>query len=88
MKEMQKYLNLFLQGTDSMSGKQAGLANNVRPRQNLNRRSVRTNIDFQFQGECSSQAQSSQERQFQANAWLREIPTTDFLSDRFDGSFF
>jgi len=75
------------QATDNRGGEQSGLGGNLRPRQNLNRRTVRTNIDHRSQtGDC--EVQSSTERQFQANAWVREIPSADLLSSRYQRGFF
>ena len=59
------------QGADSSEGEQPGLGNTLRPRQNLNRRIVRTNIDLKYQGDCS--VDTSSERQFQANTWLHRV---------------
>jgi len=74
------------QGDDNMEGEDASLADNIRPRQNLNRRIVRTNIDLKYQDECK--VESKLERQFQANAWLREMPTADLLSGRYGRGFY
>jgi len=81
--EMNEFHKLS-QEADKMTGETSGLGNNLRPRQNLNQRVVRTNIDFQQQssGLCSADT----ERQFQANAWLREIPNADLL--RYEDTFF
>ena len=74
----QQELELFQQlsqGDDSGGGKQPGVWNNLRPRQNLNRRIVRTNIDLKYEGDCN--VDTSSERQFQANNWLHHhIPDT------------
>ena len=60
------------QGSESGGGKQPGLGATLRPRQNLNRRIVRTNIDLKYQGDCN--VDTSSERQFQANTWLHQVP--------------
>ena len=59
------------QGTDGGGGKQPGVGDNLRPRQNLNRRIVRTNIDLKYKGDCN--VDTSSERQFQANTWLHQV---------------
>ena len=100
------------QGDDNLEGEDASLADNIRPRQNLNRRIVRTNIDLKYQVDCCQaqslkrlsllqkrqpvisfyqdecKVESKLERQFQANAWLREMPTADLLSGRYGRGFY
>ena len=85
----QQELQLFQQlsqGDDSGAGKQPGVWNNLRPRQNLNRRIVRTNIDLKYEGDCN--VDTSSERQFQANNWLHHhIADTANMDQQTDPSW-
>ena len=87
----QQELELFQQLSqgepgESGGGKQPGLWNNLRPRQNLNRRIVRTNIDLKYEGDCS--VDTSFERQFQANNWLHHhLPDTASMDQQRDSSW-
>ena len=71
-KQEMELFHQLSQGADSTGGAQTGVGNNLRPRQNLNRRIVRTNIDLKYQGDCN--VDTSSERQFQANTWLHQVP--------------
>ena len=71
-KQEMELFHQLSQGADSAGGAQTGVGNNLRPRQNLNRRIVRTNIDLKYQGDCN--VDTSSERQFQANTWLHQVP--------------
>ena len=87
-----KMFHQLSQGSDEIiSGDLAAatpLANNLRPRQNLNMRTVRTNIDFKSQEPgCSVSGGPILDRQFQANAWVRDVPSADQLSSRYNGFF-
>jgi len=87
-----KMFHQLSQGSDEIiSGDLAAatpLANNLRPRQNLNMRTVRTNIDFKSQEPgCSASGGHILDRQFQANAWVRDVPSADQLSSRYNGFF-
>ena len=77
--EMELFQQLS-QGSDRSEGEQPGLGNTLRPRQNLNRRIVRTNIDLKYQGDCS--VDTSSERQFQANTWLHRVAQDRLTSAR------